>query len=79
VDRVKAPLLVLQGANDPRVPVGEAVQIHDALAARGLPVELVIYPDEGHGAGKRENRVHMIGKELLFLRQHLVPQPSASR
>jgi len=79
VDRVKAPLLVLQGANDPRVPVGEAVQIHDALAARGLPVELVIYPDEGHGAGKRENRVHMIGKELLFLRQHLVPQAAAAR
>jgi dipeptidyl aminopeptidase/acylaminoacyl peptidase len=79
VDRVKGPLLVLQGANDPRVPVGEAVQIHDALAARGLPVELVIYPDEGHGAGKRENRVHMMGKELLFLRQHLVPQPTATR
>ena len=71
VDRVKGPLLVLQGANDPRVPVGEAVQIHDAIAARGLPVELVIYPDEGHGAGKRENQVHMLGKSLLFLKQHL--------
>ncbi|MGC3997549.1 MAG: prolyl oligopeptidase family serine peptidase [Anaeromyxobacter sp.] len=76
VDRVKGPLLVLQGANDPRVPVGEAVQIHDALAARGLPVELVIYPDEGHGAGKRENQVHMIGKALLFFRAHLGPSPA---
>ncbi|MFT3916541.1 MAG: prolyl oligopeptidase family serine peptidase [Anaeromyxobacteraceae bacterium] len=71
VERVKGPLLVLQGANDPRVPVGEAVQIHDAIAGRGLPVELVIYPDEGHGAGKRENQVHMLGKSLLFLKQHL--------
>jgi dipeptidyl aminopeptidase/acylaminoacyl peptidase len=79
VERVKGPLLVLQGANDPRVPVGEAVQIHDALAARGLPVELVVYPDEGHGAGKRENRVHMMGKELLFLREHLMPSPTATR
>jgi dipeptidyl aminopeptidase/acylaminoacyl peptidase len=79
VDRVKGPLLVLQGASDPRVPVGEAVLVHDALAARGLAVELVIYPDEGHGAAKRENRVHMKGKELLFLRQHLLGGEAAAR
>lgn len=79
VDRVKGPLLLLQGASDPRVPVGEAVLVHDALAARGLAPELVIYPDEGHGAAKRENRVHMKGKELLFLREQLLPEVAATR
>ena len=72
VDRVKAPLLVVQGASDPRVPVGEAIQIHDALQARGVPVELVVFPDEGHGAAKRENRVQMIGRAVLFFREHLL-------
>ncbi|MBK9519640.1 MAG: S9 family peptidase [Anaeromyxobacter sp.] len=73
VDRVRAPLLVQQGASDPRVPVGEAVQIHDALAARGVPVELVIFADEGHGAQKRENQVLMIGRTIEFFRRHLAP------
>ncbi len=72
VDRVKGPLLVMQGASDPRVPVGEALQIHDALAARGVPCELVVFPDEGHGAQKRENVVQMLGRAVLFLREHLV-------
>jgi dipeptidyl aminopeptidase/acylaminoacyl peptidase len=77
VDRVKAPLLVQQGASDPRVPVGEAVQIHDVLAARGVPVELVIFADEGHGAQKRENQVLMLGKTIEFFRKHLGPAPAA--
>jgi dipeptidyl aminopeptidase/acylaminoacyl peptidase len=71
VDRVKAPLLVLQGATDPRVPAGEAIQIHDALATRGVPCDLMIFPDEGHGAQKRENRVLMLGHSIAFLQEHL--------
>ena len=71
VDRVKAPLLVLQGATDPRVPAGEAIQLHDALAARGVPCDLMIFPDEGHGAQKRENRVLMLGHSIAFLKEHL--------
>ncbi len=71
VDQVKAPLLLLQGVTDPRVPVGETLQIHDALAARKVPVELVLFADEGHGAQKRENRVQMFGQALLFLKKHL--------
>lgn len=78
VDRVKAPLLVQQGASDPRVPVGEAVQIHEALTARGVPVELVIFADEGHGAQKRENQVLMIGRTIEFFRRHLAPGGAAS-
>ncbi|GAC1447890.1 MAG: S9 family peptidase [Ktedonobacterales bacterium] len=47
-DRITAPLLVLHGANDPRVPVGEARQIVAAVQARGRPAELLLFPDEGH-------------------------------
>ncbi len=78
-DRVKGPLLIEQGASDPRVPVGEALQLRDALAAREIPVELVIFADEGHGAQKRDNRVQMIGRALLFLREHLLEKPTAAR
>ncbi len=73
VDRVQGPLLLIQGLSDPRVPAGEAVQIHDALAARGVPVELLIFPDEGHGAQKRENVVQTLGRELEFFSRQLMP------
>ena len=53
LDRVKAPLLVIQGVNDPRVPVGEAIQIHDLLEKRGVSSPLILFADEGHGAAKR--------------------------
>jgi dipeptidyl aminopeptidase/acylaminoacyl peptidase len=72
LDRVRGPILLVQGASDPRVPVGEAVQMRDALAARGLPVELVIFADEGHGARKRSNQVLQLGHALRFFRQHLL-------
>jgi dipeptidyl aminopeptidase/acylaminoacyl peptidase len=71
VDRVKAPLLILQGASDPRVPAGEAIQIHDAIEHRGVTSSLMIFPDEGHGAQKRENRVLMLGNAIAFFREHL--------
>jgi dipeptidyl aminopeptidase/acylaminoacyl peptidase len=71
VDRLSAPLLLIQGASDPRVPVGEAVQMHDALAARGVDTRLIIFPDEGHGAQKRENRVIQAGAALDFFEVHL--------
>jgi dipeptidyl aminopeptidase/acylaminoacyl peptidase len=73
VDRVKAPLLIMQGASDPRVPAGEAIQIHDALEQRGVACSLMIFPDEGHGAQKRENRVLMLGSAIAFFTQHLGP------
>jgi dipeptidyl aminopeptidase/acylaminoacyl peptidase len=71
VDRVKSPLLILQGASDPRVPAGEAIQIHDAIERRGVACDLMIFPDEGHGAQKRENRVLMLGNAIGFLREKL--------
>ncbi len=57
VDRVKAPTIVLHGANDTNVPVVEAEQVVDSLRRRGVPVEYVLFPDEGHGFRKTANRI----------------------
>ena len=56
VERIRAPLLVIHGANDPRVPVGEAEQIVSRLRKRGQPVEYLRFDDEGHGIVKLENK-----------------------
>jgi dipeptidyl aminopeptidase/acylaminoacyl peptidase len=71
LSRLKAPLLLIQGASDPRVPVGEAVQLYQALEARKVPAKLVVFPDEGHGAQKRDNRVIQMGEVLSFFEKHL--------
>ena len=72
VDKVKGPMLLIQGATDPRVPAGEALQLHRALEARGVPSELMIFPDEGHGAQKRSNQVLMIGHAVRFFEERLL-------
>lgn len=71
VDRLSAPLLLIQGATDPRVPAGEAIQMYEAARRKGVPSQLMIFADEGHGAGKRSNRVLMIGHEFLWMQEHL--------
>jgi len=71
IQKLNAPLLLIQGASDPRVPVGEAIQMHDALAKRGVPTRLMVFPDEGHGTQKRENKVLEIGHTLAFFETHL--------
>jgi dipeptidyl aminopeptidase/acylaminoacyl peptidase len=70
-DRIKAPLLIIQGANDPRVPVGEAIQIQTILEQKKIPSQLVIFADEGHGSSKRSNQVLEIGYTLDFFKKHL--------
>ena len=57
VDRVKAPTIVLHGANDTNVPVVEAEQVVESLKKRGIPVEYILFPDEGHGWDKEVNKV----------------------
>ncbi len=72
VDRVKAPLMIIQGANDPRVPVGEALQIQETLTKKKLGSELIIFADEGHGSSKKENQVLEIGHSIEFMKKHLM-------
>lgn len=67
VDAMRAPLFVVHGANDPRVPLSEAQQLHAALAARGVPCELRVYADEGHGLAKLSNRLDAYPRILSWL------------
>ncbi len=71
VDRVSAPLMLIQGATDPRVPVGEALQFYEAVQKKGVPSELIIFPDEGHGMKKRPNQVLGYGHTVRFFQKHL--------
>ncbi len=57
IDRVRTPTIVLHGANDTNVPVVEADQVVESLKKRGVPVEYVLFPDEGHGFRKTTNRI----------------------
>jgi dipeptidyl aminopeptidase/acylaminoacyl peptidase len=66
-DRIRAPLFIQHGANDPRVPLQEALQIHDALAARGVRCELVVHGDEGHRLERVANRVDAYERAAHFL------------
>lgn len=69
--KVKAPVLVIQGVNDPRVPAGEAIQMFDAMKAKGLDSQLILFADEGHGISKRSNQALNLGNTLLFFKKHL--------
>jgi dipeptidyl aminopeptidase/acylaminoacyl peptidase len=71
VDRIVAPLFIVHGANDPRVPLSEAQQIHAALTARGVPCELLVYEDEGHGLNKLKNRLDAYPRAMAWLQRVL--------
>jgi dipeptidyl aminopeptidase/acylaminoacyl peptidase len=71
VDRIRIPLLIAQGANDPRVKQSESEQIVAALAAKGIPHEYLLFPDEGHGFAKPENRLKFYAAAERFLATHL--------
>jgi dipeptidyl aminopeptidase/acylaminoacyl peptidase len=70
-DQIRAPLFVLQGANDPRVPQAESDQIVQRLRARGVEVRYDVYPDEGHGFTKRDNQIRARSDIAEFLIAHL--------
>ncbi|HEY1619285.1 MAG TPA: alpha/beta fold hydrolase [Streptosporangiaceae bacterium] len=71
IDDMRAPLFIIHGANDPRVPLSEAEQIHAELTSRGQECELLVYGDEGHGLAKRQNRSDAVPRALDFLARHL--------
>lgn len=70
-DRIQKPLLIGQGANDPRVKQAESDQIVEAMAQAGKPVEYVLYPDEGHGFARPQNRLHFYAIAETFLAKYL--------
>ena len=71
VDKIKKPLLIGQGANDPRVKQTEADQIVKAMEDKNIPVTYVLYPDEGHGFARPENRLSFNAVAEIFLSQIL--------
>jgi dipeptidyl aminopeptidase/acylaminoacyl peptidase len=71
VDAMQAPLMIIHGANDPRVPLGEAEQIHAVLTDRGIRSDLLVYHDEGHGLSKLANRIDAYPKVAAFLHEVL--------
>ena len=70
-DKITAPLMVLQGANDPRVLKAESDDIVAAVRKKGVPVEYVIFPDEGHGFVKKQNEISGYTQVLTFLDRYL--------
>ena len=71
VDKIEKPLLIGQGANDPRVKQAESEQIVAAMEKAGKPVEYALYTDEGHGFARPENRLHFYAIAEEFLGRHL--------
>jgi dipeptidyl aminopeptidase/acylaminoacyl peptidase len=71
IDQIRAPLLVIHGANDPRVPLSEAEQVVAAVRASGAECPLLVYPDEGHGLAKRANQLDAYPQAFEFLAKHL--------
>lgn len=71
VDEIRIPILIAQGANDPRVKQAESEQIIEAMKKEGLEYEYMLFPDEGHGFAKPENRLKFYAAAEKFLAKHL--------
>jgi len=70
-DKIRTPLAIFQGANDPRVKIHESDQIVAAIRRRGGKVLYVVYPDEGHGFRREPNRMDFLARTEVFLAKHL--------
>ncbi|WP_394939834.1 alpha/beta fold hydrolase [Psychromicrobium sp. YIM B11713] len=73
IDRLAKPLMVIHGANDPRVPLSEAEQVAAAVRANGSECEMLVYADEGHGLSRRKNQLEAYPRAVEFLRRTLGP------
>jgi dipeptidyl aminopeptidase/acylaminoacyl peptidase len=71
VDKISKPLLIAQGANDPRVKQNESDQIVKAMQAKKIPVTYALFPDEGHGFARQENSIAFFAVSEAFLAKHL--------
>jgi dipeptidyl aminopeptidase/acylaminoacyl peptidase len=70
-NRIRRPLLIAQGANDPRVKQSESDQMVAAMKANGIPVTYILFPDEGHGFARPENNLAFNAAAEAFLKRHL--------
>jgi len=75
-DKITKPLFVVQGANDPRVPLSESVQIVDTLKSKGTPVWYLMAKDEGHGFAKKKNSDFQFYATILFVEKFLLGDES---
>ena len=71
-DKIRKPLFIIQGANDPRVPLSEAEQMRDTLKKGGIPVWYLVAKDEGHGFAKKSNRDFQFNATVLFIKEFLL-------
>lgn len=69
IDKIKAPLFIIQGDNDERVPLSESIQMYEKLREKGLSVRLMRFADEGHGLAKLANRVEAYSEVIKWLRE----------
>jgi dipeptidyl aminopeptidase/acylaminoacyl peptidase len=69
IDRISAPLFIIQGDNDERVPLSESIQIYEKLKEKGLPVKMLRFADEGHGLAKLENRIKAYSEVVSWLNE----------
>ena len=80
MENIAAPVQMMAGAHDPRCPADETEQAAAALRDMGVPHEVIIYPDEGHGFRKIENRIDAYTRRMAFLKEHLgLAQPKRAR
>ncbi len=71
-EKIKKPLFVIQGANDPRVPLSESVQMVEKIRGVGTPVWYLMAKDEGHGFAKKSNRDFQFYASILFMKEFLL-------
>ena len=69
IDRISAPLFIIQGDNDERVPLSESIQMYEKLKERGLPVKMLRFDDEGHGLAKLKNRITAYSEVVNWLKE----------
>ena len=77
-DKIRKPLMVLQGANDPRVLKAESDDVVAAVKKNDVPIEYIVFPDEGHGFTKKKNQIEGYSAMLKFLDKHLKGKKNAS-
>ena len=70
--KITKPLFVVQGGNDPRVPLSESVQMVETVRRNGTPVWYLMAKDEGHGFAKKKNHDFLFYSTVLFIREHLL-------